>query len=150
MLVFWFLVSFSAGWFGSQFKPGVWYENLHKPVWTPPSLAFPIAWTLLYSLMSIAAWMVWKNFHANSKNYGVFGWFFLQLILNALWSWIFFGLHQMGWALIEMLGLWVAIVMTTYSFYKVLPLAGYLLFPYILWVSFAAILNFSLWKMNLR
>lgn len=145
-----FIASFSAGGFGSQYKPGEWYASLQKPIWTPPSLAFPMAWTILYALMSIAAWLVWKHRAENSSVTTALLLFALQLILNAAWSWIFFGRHQMGWALVEMLGLWVVIAGMLYLFWKIDAMAGYLMIPYLAWVSFALVLNWAIWKMNIN
>ncbi len=147
-LLLWFMASFSAGWFGSQFKPGEWYQSLHKPIWTPPSLAFPIAWTILYSLMSVAAWLVWKKRGEDSLVLTALVFFLTQLVLNAAWSWVFFGRHQMGWALFEIGVLWLMIALTVYSFLRVNSLAGFLVIPYLLWVSFAFVLNWAIWRMN--
>ncbi|MCG3206364.1 MAG: Tryptophan-rich protein TspO [Elusimicrobia bacterium] len=147
-LLFWFMASFSAGWFGSQFKPGEWYQSLQKPSWTSPALAFPIAWTILYSLMSVAAWLVWKKRSEDSFISTTLVFFLIQLVLNAAWSWIFFGRHQIGWALLEMGALWLMIALTVYSFLKINPLAGFLMIPYLLWVGFALILNWAIWRRN--
>ena len=142
------LASFSAGWFGSQFKPGVWYQTLQKPSWTPPSIAFPIAWTILYTLMGVASWLVWKKRENNSAVSVALFFFAVQLVLNALWSWIFFGRHQLGWALLEMGALWLMIAATAYSFWRISATAGFLLVPYLFWVSFAFILNLAIWERN--
>ena len=147
-LLFWFAVSFSAGWFGSQFKPGAWYASLQKPNWTPPPLAFPIAWAILYALMSVAAWVVWGKRGEDSSVRIALLFFLIQLVLNALWSWIFFGRHQMGWAFIEMSGLWLVVAATLYFFWRINSTAGILLIPYLFWISFAAILNWAIWKRN--
>ncbi|WP_395717213.1 TspO/MBR family protein [Prosthecobacter sp.] len=124
--------------------PGPWYAALNKPTWNPPPWLFGPAWTLLYTLMAVAAWMVWKRagFAKPLKLY------FVQLALNAAWTPIFFGAHEMGWALVEILALWIAILMTLRAFWAVSRPAGMLLVPYLAWVSFASVLNFTLWRLN--
>lgn len=124
--------------------PGPWYAALNKPSWNPPPWLFGPAWTLLYTLMAIAAWMVWKRvgFGKPLKLY------FVQLALNAAWTPIFFGAHQLGWALVEIVALWVAILLTLLSFHRVNTAAGWLFVPYLAWVTFATSLNFTLWKLN--
>jgi tryptophan-rich sensory protein len=124
--------------------PGPWYAALNKPSWNPPPWLFGPAWTLLYTLMAIAAWMVWKRvgFAKPLKLY------FVQLALNAAWTPIFFGANAMGWALAEIVALWIAILMTLRAFWAVSRPAGMLLVPYLAWVSFASVLNFTLWRLN--
>ena len=108
---------------------------------------FGPVWTTLYVLMGISAWLVWKKkgFDGARTALLLFG---VQLLLNALWSWLFFGLHAPGLAFVEMLLLWVVILATLLSFWKISPLAGSLLIPYLLWVSFAAVLNLQIWRLN--
>jgi benzodiazapine receptor len=138
------LGTFCAPLAGMFSLPGAWYVALDKPVWNPPAWIFGPAWTLLYTLMAIAAWLVWKSD----------GWrrplllYFVQLLLNAAWTPIFFGAHQLGWALVEIVVLWIAILLTLRSFYRVNKTAGWLFAPYLAWVTFAALLNFTLWRMN--
>jgi len=124
-----------------------WYRTLTKPAWNPPNAIFGPVWTTLYVLMAIAGWQIWKpdGLRGASIPLSLFG---IQLILNCAWSWIFFGLHQPGWAFAEILVLWLAIVATVVSFFRRSTLAGVLLVPYLLWVSFAAVLNFTLWQLN--
>jgi translocator protein len=125
-----------------------WYRTLAKPAWNPPGRVFGPVWTTLYLLMGIAAWTVWKpaGFRAAARPMTLFG---VQLVLNVCWSWIFFGLHQPGWAFVELVILWLAIVATTVTFFRRSHLAGWLLVPYLAWVSFAAVLNFTIWRLNL-
>lgn len=132
---------------GAMFKPGAWYQALDKPAWTPPNWLFPIAWTLLYFAIAVAGWLAWRNagFDAAGPAYAIY---FLQLCLNAAWSWLFFGLHRMDLALLDMAALWIAIVANIVLFYAIQPLAGYLLIPYLIWVTYAAALNFKIWQMN--
>ena len=125
-----------------------WYAGLVKPALNPPSWVFGPVWTTLYALMGIAAFLVWKNGWEKKevkKALGVFG---IQLFLNAIWSIVFFGLHNPGWALVDIIALWLAIVWTMVVFYKISKPATYLLILYILWVSFASYLNYSIWVLN--
>lgn len=144
-------VSELAGIIGSFFTVAAiptWYAGLKKAPLNPPPWIFGPVWTILYLLMGIAAYLVW------SQGLGVQGVapaliiFGIQLILNTLWSIIFFGLHNPGAALFEIALLWFAILFTTIFFYKVSPLASYLLLPYLAWVSFASYLNYAVWNLN--
>jgi len=145
-LVLFLVLSFSAAFFGSQFMPGEWYAALTKPSWNPPSWLFGPVWSVLYTLIGIAGWMVWRAKQPDRRL--AMTAFSVQLILNALWSWFFFGLKEPGWALAEILLLLAAIVWTSVLFHRTRPLAGRLLFPYLAWVSFATFLNFTLWRLN--
>ena len=123
-----------------------WYASLSKPSWNPPSWVFGPVWTTLYVMMGVAAWLVWRKV---GTPYGrVFLWFWIQLILNALWSFIFFGLEQPGWASAEIILLWLSIAATLWMFRKCSALAALLLTPYLGWVSFAACLNLTIWRLN--
>ncbi|HOP27388.1 MAG TPA: tryptophan-rich sensory protein [Candidatus Sabulitectum sp.] len=144
VLAVWIAVSLSAGFIGSRFPPGEWYQGLEKPSWNPPSWVFGPVWTLLYILMGIAVWLVWKE---RGFSAGVYL-FIAQLVLNAVWSWLFFGLNRPDLAFYEILVLWVLILATMIVFWRVRPAAGALFVPYILWVSFASVLNHTLWKLN--
>lgn len=146
-------VCYLVAWSGAQVSPGVgvgsseWYNSLQKPSWNPPAWVFGPVWSLLYTMMGIAAWLVWKE--AGFQNAKVaMALFFTQLILNGLWSWIFFGMQETGWAFIEIMVLLVAIIVTTITFYKKRSLAGWLMLPYILWVAFATFLNYAIWTLN--
>ena len=123
-----------------------WYPTLSKPSWTPPSWVFGPVWTLLYAMMAVAAWLVWRR----AGWCGAPAWFAAQLALNAVWSPLFFGLHWIGVALLDIGLLWVAIAATMAAFWQVTPLAGWLFVPYLAWVSFAAALNFAIWRLNLH
>ena len=149
-LVGWLLASFSAAAVGSWFTmPAlpVWYPTIAKPSWTPPEWVFGPVWTLLYTMMGAAAWVVWsgKGFSGARGALGLFG---VQLALNALWSVIFFGLRMPGAALLEIVALWGAVIATTAAFFRHSALAGWLLVPYLLWLTFAAALNFAIWRLN--
>jgi len=125
-----------------------WYAGLHKPSWNPPSWVFGPAWTVLYILMAVAAWLVWRE--GGWKTQGrVLAGFLMQWLLNALWTPLFFGLHRPGLAFAGIVALWLVLGATLWSFWRVRRLAGLLLVPYFAWVSFAAVLNFAIWQMNL-
>ena len=140
-----------AGVIGSIFTtPAIprWYATLIKPPFTLPNWVFAPVWTSLYLLMGISAYLIWrKGLHNRQVNSGL-RIFILQLVLNTLWSFLFFGLKSPFLGFLEIVLLWAAIILAILSFFRVSKLAGILLLPYILWVSFAAILNFSLWRLN--
>ncbi|MBT6724427.1 MAG: tryptophan-rich sensory protein [Planctomycetaceae bacterium] len=145
-----FLVCFSAAAIGSlTTTPQIpnWYADLAKPIWTPPNWLFGPVWTILFSLMAIAAWLVWRK-HGMKNARSAFGWFGIQLVLNSLWSVLFFGWNNPGAAAAEILLLWLTILLTMVTFSKKSKAAGLLLVPYFLWVSFAMVLNISIWQMN--
>jgi len=150
-LVIAIVISELAGIVGSVFTVSAiptWYATLQKPSFSPPNWIFGPAWTTLYFLMGIAAFLVWKKGLERKDVKIALGVFGGQLVLNALWSIIFFGLHNPFWAFIEIIVLWLAILATMFAFYKISRPAAYLLLPYILWVSFAAVLNFSIMILN--
>lgn len=138
------LLSFAAAASGRWFEPGPWYAGLRKPAFTPPDWLFAPVWTVLYVCIGVSAALVWQRSRAGLA-LTVWG---AQLLLNAAWSWIFFGLQRPGLAFIEIRLLWVAIALTILLFWQVRPLAGALLVPYLLWVSLATWLNWQLWKLN--
>lgn len=140
-----------AGVVGSMFTTPairIWYESLNRPAWRPPNSVFGPVWIALYLLMGIALFLVWRKGLAASGVKSALVIFFVQLALNALWSFVFFGLKAPGLAFAEILVLWVSIVLTIVWFYQVMPFSGLLLIPYLAWVSFAAILNHSIWQLN--
>ena len=140
-----------AGFFGSLFTtPSIptWYAALQKPAFTPPNSYFAPVWTTLFVLMGISAFLVW-NKGMESKGVKTALWLFdTQLVLNVLWSFLFFTLHSPFYALVEIIILWLAIALTMVKFFPISRIAGLLLFPYILWVSFAAVLNFYIVRLN--
>lgn len=149
VLIFAILISESAGILGSFFTVSsipTWYVTLTKPSFSPPNFVFGPVWTTLYALMGISLYLVWVS-KAKSKQYAV-RLFFIQLGLNAIWSIIFFGLKSPGLAFLEIVALWVAIFLTIKAFRKISTKASDLLYPYLAWVSFASILNFSIWVLN--
>jgi tryptophan-rich sensory protein len=146
-LLGWLGVTFAAAWAGSRFMPGAWYAALAKPAWNPPNAIFAPVWSVLYGLMAVAAWLVWRRAGFSGAGAGL-GLFAVQLILNALWSYLFFGRHQPGLAFGDIVVLWVAILSVVLLFWRVDRVAGALLLPYLAWVGFAAYLNFTLWRLN--
>jgi tryptophan-rich sensory protein len=146
-LAVWLLVSMSAGLIGSRYAPGEWYASLTKPSWTPPSYLFGPVWTALYLMMGVAAWLVWRQ-HGFTGAALPLGLFIVQLALNAAWSPLFFGLHRPDIALIDIIALWAAILLTLIAFWRHNAVAGILMFPYLGWVTYAAALNHQLWWLN--
>lgn len=125
-----------------------WYATLNKPSFNPPNWIFAPVWTTLYILMAISFWLIWKNnIDASIKNRAML-FFVIQLILNFFWSIIFFHFHLLGVAFIEIILMWLFILFSIISFYPISKIAGYLLIPYLCWVSFASVLNFAIWKLN--
>lgn len=132
-----------AGMIGSVFTFSAisgWYATLARPALNPPAWVFGPVWTALYALMGISLWLAW-----NRRNARIFS---VQLALNVLWSILFFGLHSPGIALLDIIALWLAIVWTIAAFSRTSRSAAYLLVPYLLWVSFAAYLNYAIWALN--
>lgn len=138
----------AAGVVGSRFLPGAWYASLAKPSWNPPAYLFGPVWTVLYTSMGVAAWLVWRKLGYGGAR-PVLVLFLVHLGFNALWSYLFFGLQQPGWAFAEIILLWLMILALTVGFWRISAPAGVLLVPYLGWVSFASVLNFTLWRMNL-
>lgn len=135
----------SIGGFATQDSIDSWYRTLAKPWWNPPDWVFAPVWTLLFIMMGIAAWLVWKTGDRLGPAMALFG---LQLVFNLLWSLIFFGLRSPGLALIEVVFLWGSVLLTMLAFFGRQRVAGWLFVPYLAWVSFAAILNFAIWRLN--
>lgn len=150
-LLFFIGICFFTAWLGAQVSPGItsgeWYETINKPDWNPPAWIFGPVWILLYTMMAISAWVVWKRSGFKRAKAG-FILFFTQLLLNGLWSQIFFGQQEIGWAFAEIVALWVAIILTIFYFFRHSKVAGWLLIPYLLWVTFAGWLNYTIWVLN--
>lgn len=148
-LVGWLTVSFAAATIGgaASIQAGPFYTELVRPAWAPPPSIFGPVWTALYVLMGLAAWLVWRvgGFRAAKSALALF---LVQLALNSLWSWLFFGWHRGALAFADILFLWVLIVATLICFWRIRPLAGGLMIPYLLWVGFASALNYSVWQLN--
>ncbi len=140
-----------AGAIGSIFTTSAiptWYAALEKPFFTPPNWLFAPAWITLYLLMAIAAFLIWRKGLRQREVRAALIIFLVQLVLNALWSVVFFGLQSPLWGVVVILALWVAILLTIIRFFKLSTAAGALLVPYILWVSFASALNIAIWVLN--
>lgn len=148
-LLGWLAISFVASGIGAfaSIRAASFYGQLTQPAWAPPSSVFGPVWTVLFALMGIAAWLVWRQggFRVHRSALALF---LLQLGVNTLWSWLFFAWHRGDLAFADIVLLWLLIAATLVAFWRVRPLAGALLIPYLLWVSFAAALNFSMWQLN--
>ena len=143
----WLLLCFSAASLGALFMPGEWYATLKKPSWNPPGWIFGPVWSALYTMMAVAAWLVWKRGGFATQRHPL-ALFLVQVVLNAAWTPLFFGLHWPGLAFAEITLLWLAIAATLAAFRDVSRPAAWLLAPYLAWVSFAVVLNFTLWRLN--
>jgi tryptophan-rich sensory protein len=142
-------VCFAAAGLGSLFtraSVSSWYQTLAKPSYAPPDWVFGPVWSLLYAMMAVAAWLVWRQGAATAGS--ALRLFALQLALNVAWSALFFGLRLPGWAAVELAALWLAIAATAAAFARRSPAAAGLLVPYLAWVAFAGVLNFGIWRLN--
>jgi translocator protein len=137
--------SFVPGVIGSQFQPGAWYAALDKPPLTPPGWMFPVVWTALYFAMGVALYLFLRAARRRALGLTVFG---LQLVLNGLWSYLFFGLERPDLAFVDIVALWLAIVATIIVFRRSSRAAAWLLAPYLAWVSFATYLNLGIWLLQ--
>ena len=144
------LAGVAAAGIGGLFTgPGVrdWYPSLTKPWWTPPAWVFGPVWTLLYLGIAVAGFLAWRRrgFAGAKWTMLLFG---VQLVFNAGWSWVFFGLRQPGWGFAEIVALWGLVLATTIALFRISRAAGWLFVPYLIWVTFAATLNFAIWRLN--
>jgi len=135
-----------AGMFTSQSVPD-WYSTLNRPSFNPPNWIFGPVWTILYILMGISFFVIWKQKPSKARNLAI-SVFFLQLLLNFAWSFIFFYFNMIGFALVEIILLWFSIIWMLVLFYTIKPLAAFINIPYLLWVSFAAVLNAGYYFLN--
>jgi translocator protein len=148
--VLWIGVSLAAGLIGNWLGGGgdaQFYQQLDRPPWAPPPWLFGPVWIVLYVLMGVAAWLVWRERGFGRARFPLVL-FLVHLIFNAAWTGIFFGLQRFGLAFAEILVLWALIVWLVVLFWRIRPLAGALLIPYLLWVTYAAALTYALWRMN--
>ena len=129
---------------GSQYMPGPWYASLNKPSWTPPNWLFPIAWTVLYTMIAIAGWLIWRREGVN----GTLAVWAVGLVFNALWSYLMFGRQDLSSAMADLVALWITIALFIVMAWSQDHRASYLFMPYLAWVSFAGALNFAVWQMN--
>lgn len=148
-LLGWLGLSFVAAGSGAvaSLEAGAFYEQLVRPAWAPPQWLFGPVWSVLYVLMGIAAWLVWRA-HGFKGARAALTLFIVQLAANALWSWLFFAWHQGALAFVEVALLWCLIVATTVAFRRLHTVAAALLLPYLAWVTFASALTFSIWRLN--
>lgn len=143
----WLAASLAAAWTGMRFLPGAWYAALEKPGWTPSNGVFPPVWTVLYVMMAVAAWLVWRRGgFAGARAALVL--YVVQLGLNAAWSYLSFGLHRLDLAFYDIVALWLTILLVTSMFWRLSRGAGALMLPYLAWVGFAACLNLAIWRLN--
>lgn len=133
--------------FGGRFRPDDWYRALAKPAWNPPNWIFAPVWMVLYAAMAVAAWFAWRSGAGTLRTVGS-GLWLAQLAANAAWSWIFFGRHRPGWALLDIGVMFVLILATLLIFFRINAVAGWLMVPYLAWAGFAGCLNASLWFRN--
>jgi tryptophan-rich sensory protein len=129
---------------GAVFMPGSWYFGLAKPSWTPPSWLFAPVWTILYGMIAVAGWLVWREAGVNAA---LVAWA-AQLAFNGAWSYLMFGRHEIGFAFIDLALMWVAIVAFIVLAWPVSTLASFLFMPYLVWVSLAGALNLAIWRLN--
>ncbi|HSL89431.1 MAG TPA: TspO/MBR family protein [Ignavibacteriaceae bacterium] len=135
-----------AGRFTAQAVPD-WFASLNRPLFSPPNWIFGPVWTVLYLLLGISLFLIWKQFPSKQRNNAL--WIFsLQMFLNFIWSFVFFYFNQIGLALFVITGLWISIIFMLISFYKIKPLSAYLNIPYLLWVTFALVLNAGYFILN--
>jgi len=146
-LIVFILFSAAASLPGGLFRPGDWYRRLNKPSWCPPDWLFAPVWLVLYLAIAVSGWLIWQQADAHSVTLPLVV-YAVHLVLNALWSTVFFGLRRLGMAFLEVICLWLSIVATIVLFLPIDPVAAYLLMPYAVWVGFAAALNLSLWRLN--
>lgn len=136
-----------GGWATSGSVGSDWFVELNKPSWNPPNWLFGPVWSVLYLMMAIAAWLVWKQAGLSDGKFALI-WFGAHLVLNVLWSVLFFGMQQIGWAAVEIVLLWIFIAVAIVLFYRHSKPAAALLVPYLLWVTFATALNITIWNLN--
>jgi benzodiazapine receptor len=145
----WLLVSFAAAAIGgiASADAGAFYRQLARPAWAPPAWLFGPVWTVLYLLIGIAAWLVWEARGVRGAR-AALALFLVQLAVNALWTWLFFAWRRGALAFVDVVVLWVLIVITAVLFWRIRPLAGVLLLPYLAWVTFASALTYAVWQRN--
>lgn len=149
-LVAWLALCFASSGIGALASVNArsFYADLVRPVWAPPGWVFGPVWSSLFLAMAVAAWLVWRVPRPSKGRSVALGLFVVQLAANALWSWLFFAWHLGGAAFAEVLLLWLLVASTLVAFWRVKPIAGWLLVPYLAWVGFAAALNYTLWQHN--
>ena len=146
-LVCFIVACFLAAFTGAWFRPGEWYERLRKPSWRPPNRLFAPVWTVLYLMIAVSGWLIWREagFAGAALPLAVYA---LQLVLNGMWTPLFFGLHRPDLGLVDIILVWLSIVATIVLFMPISVAAALLLLPYLAWVTFATALNFAIWRLN--
>ena len=140
------LVNLAAASSGAFFRPGAWYAALAKPPWTPPNLAFPVVWSILFVLNAVAGWLVWIS--AGAEAAGPLALYGASLVINASWSGVFFGLHRMGLGFVVVVMLWLSLAAVIAAFAPISAVAAGLVAPYLVWVTIASALNLRVWQLN--
>lgn len=138
--------SFAAASTGGVFRPGAWYASLRKPSWTPPNWAFPVVWSILFCAIAVSGWLVWER--GGLAAWPALALHAVQLAVNAMWSFLFFGRRRLDWAMVDVALLWVLIAAMIAVYAPISPLAAGLLLPYLAWVSIAGALNWRLIQLN--
>lgn len=146
------LIGFAAACFaaalpGGIFRAGLWYEELARPRWRPPNWVFGPAWLLLYTMIALAAWLVWRGAGFAGAPWAMAA-FIIQLLLNAAWSALFFGARRLDLAFVDLAALWLSIVAMIVTYHPVSETAALMMVPYLAWVTFAGALNLAIWRMN--
>ena len=132
---------------GIFFRPGQWYEQINKPDWRPPNWLFGPVWLVLYISIAVSGWLIWRQSGNTNTEFPLIL-FVAPLVLNGLWSTVFFGMRRPGLAFCEIIALWVSIIAVIIAFHPISQIASWMLIPYWLWVSFAVVLNYSIWRRN--
>lgn len=145
VLALFVFVTVAAATSGSVFQPGAWYAGLAKPDWTPPGWVFPVVWFTLYAMIAVAGWLAWQA--QGATGISVKFWV-AQLVFNAAWSYIMFGAHQIGLAMVDLAAMWLMIVGFIVTVWSSSRTAGLLFVPYLAWATLAGILNFAVWQLN--
>jgi translocator protein len=140
------LANFAAASSGAFFRPGAWYAALAKPSWTPPNIAFPVVWTILFILNAAAGWLVWLA--GGMEAAGALALYGASLVINASWSAVFFGLHRMGLGFVIVVMLWLSLAAVIAAFAPISAVAAGLVAPYLVWVTIASALNLRVWQLN--
>ena len=146
-LAVFFGASFAAATAGAIFKPGEWFESLNHPSWRFPNWVFPVVWTPLYILIALSGYFVWREagWSGAALPLTVYG---VHLVINWAWSWVFFGLRRIDWAMAEVVLLWLSIAATIAVFWPISQTAALMLLPYLGWVTIASVLNWTMWQLN--
>ncbi len=140
-------ICFAAAMTGAFFQPGKWYEALEKPPWTPPNWVFPLVWTVLYGMIAAAGWIIWRTAPGDAVTLPIAVWG-VQILFNAAWSPVFFGLRRMDLGMVVVTGMWLSILGCIVVFWPISATAALLMVPYLVWVTIASALNWSVWRRN--